>query len=591
MSHSIALPAAAPPVEATFWTCLSTKLKVHEKAVPLIMVNAVTAVVFLLIGGVLGLLIGLTRWEAVHLLQPKWYYMALTVHAWCTLIFWIIFVEVAILYFACTAVLGARLVNPAAAWLSYGLMLGGSLTAATTVIMQNDKWDQPLLTSYHPLAIHPMFLLGAIVFAVGVFIAIGVFFATIWRAKRDGAYQGSLPIVTFGAAIAAIIAVESLLAGAICYIWQFLYSIHVVQNLDAEMYRVVWWLLGHGTQQINLVAMVTGWYLLAHLTTGAQSASEKVSRTAFLMYALFINLGSAHHILSDPGVTNAWRIWNASYAMYGASMASMIHAFAIPAAVELALRKKGGKGLLGYWKLAPWGNPCFVALALSVPLFGILGGISGITFGTEQLNMMVHNTVAITGHFHATVVLGTTLCFMGIAYGVIQLIARRTLLSSKLAVAQLWIFAIGMSIFSTSMMWMGYFFGTPRRHPDVSSLPIARSPLLEQWLGIGATIGFIGGGIFMLLAVGSLLFGKWREKGPSFVAPTGNAGPLVVPWMVSTAEGSALQFADVAQEEDPSSHGSHDLRGTLTLCLIFLAIMLVVYVTHWINLSALWKIG
>ncbi|MBM3270263.1 MAG: cbb3-type cytochrome c oxidase subunit I [Candidatus Sericytochromatia bacterium] len=569
------------PFLARFWQCTVTGLKVDEKAVPVMLANAVAAVVFLLVGGILGLLIGLTRWEAVHLLSPNLYYLALTLHAFSSLIFWIIFMEMAILYFACTAVLNARLVNHKAAWLQFGLMTLGSAIGAVAVVIQGDKYDQPLLTSYHPLVIHPMFLVGVIIFAVGAFVGLGVFFATVWRATQEKTYRGSLPLVTFGAAVAAIIAAESLLAGAIAYIWQLLYAVGIVKNLDAEMYRVVWWLLGHGSQQINLAAMVTCWYLLIHLTTGAQSASEKVSRVAFVLYALFINLGSAHHILSDPGVTNAWRIWNASYAMYGAAMASMIHAFAIPAAAELALRRQGGTGLLGYWKKAPWGDPCFVAVALGVPLFGFMGGISGITIGTEQINMMMHNTIAITGHFHATVVAGTTLTFMGVTYGVIQLIANRELLSRKLACWSLWIFGAGMALFSMAQMWMGYFFGTPRRHPDVSSLPLVRAVSMEQLMAAGAVIAFVGGGMFILMAVGSLLWGKAREKGATFVLNATNGGQ-----QMELAAGTPFDAPPPAAD-----HGAHDLRGTMTLCLIFIATLAVVYATHWINLAELWKIG
>ncbi|MBI4307550.1 MAG: cbb3-type cytochrome c oxidase subunit I [Chloroflexi bacterium] len=558
---------------ARFWTCKTTGLQVHEKAVPPLMVNAVTAVVFLLIGGVLALLIGLTRWEAVHLLSPRWYYIVLTLHAWSMLIFWIIFIEVAILYFACTAVLNARLITPQAAWLAYVLMLAGALLAATTVLFQGDNWDQPLLTSYPPLRIHPLFLLGAIVFAVGTFLVLGIFFATVWRASRERTYQGSLPLVTFGAAIAAIIAVETLLGGAIAYIWQFLYTIGLVDSVDAEMYRVVWWLLGHGTQQINLVAMVTSWYLLAHLSTGATSVSEKVSRTAFVLYVLFINLGAAHHHLSDPGVTSAWRIWNAGYAMYGAAMGSLIHAFAIPAGVEQALRRQGHGGLFGWLRHAPWGNPAFAALAVSLPLFGVLGGITGITFGTEQLNMMVHNTLAIPGHFHGTVVAGTSIAFLGIAYAVIRLIGLRELLSTRLATFQVYLFGAGMAVFVVTMMWLGYFFGIPRRHPDVSSLPLIRAPGLEAVMGIAAVVAVLGGALFILLAVGTLLFGRRRERGPVVIGRSG--GPVLVP--AGNAHGA---------------HGAvHDLRGTLVICLVFLAVFLLIDATHWFHLSRLWSIG
>ncbi|MBI4213379.1 MAG: cbb3-type cytochrome c oxidase subunit I [Chloroflexi bacterium] len=561
------MPGERGPEVGEFWTCLTTGLRVHRSVVPPLMVNAVTAVVFLLIGGLLALLIALTRWEAVQLLPPSWYYVVLTLHSWSMLIFWIIFMEVAILYFASAIVLNFRLVTPGAAWLAYVLMLGGSLLAAATVLFQDATYDQPLLTSYAPLNIHPLFLVGAIIFAVGAFLALGVFFATVWRASQEGAYQGSLPLVTFGAAIAAIIAVETLLGGAIAYIFQLLYAIGILKTIDAEMYRVVWWLLGHGSQQINLAAMVTSWYLLAHLTTGAQPASEKVSRTAFVLYVLFINLGAAHHHLSDPGVTSAWRIWNAGYAIYGAAMGSLIHAFAIPAAVELALRRQGHGGWLGWLRHAPWGNPAFAALAVSLPLFGVMGGITGITFGTEQLNMMVHNTLAIPGHFHGTVVAGTSIAFMGVAYAVIRLIGLRELISAKLATFQTYLFGTGMAVFVVTMMWLGYFFGIPRRHPDVSATPLATSPLLEALMGISGVVAVIGGSLFVLLAVGTLLFGRHRERGPVFM-PTISGG------------------SQAGLHSEP-----HDLRGTLTLCLIFLAVFLAIYATHWINLSSLWRIG
>ena len=46
------------------------------------------------------LLLALTRWPAVHLLDAAWFYRMLTFHGINMLIFWILFFEVAILYFA-----------------------------------------------------------------------------------------------------------------------------------------------------------------------------------------------------------------------------------------------------------------------------------------------------------------------------------------------------------------------------------------------------------------------------------------------------------------------------------------------------------
>ena len=53
---------------------------------------------------------------------------------------------------------------------------------------------------------------------------------------------------------------------------------------------------------------------------------------------------------------------------------------------------------------------------LSLVMFGFLGGISGVVMGTEQINLIMHNTLYVPGHFHATVVAGTTLAFMAITY-------------------------------------------------------------------------------------------------------------------------------------------------------------------------------
>jgi hypothetical protein len=66
-------------------------VKVDRAAQSLIKANAVAAVVFLLVGGVFGLSIALTRWPAVHLLPADWFYLALTAHGFDVLLAWIIF--------------------------------------------------------------------------------------------------------------------------------------------------------------------------------------------------------------------------------------------------------------------------------------------------------------------------------------------------------------------------------------------------------------------------------------------------------------------------------------------------------------------
>jgi cytochrome c oxidase subunit 1 len=60
-------------INRNFRTDPATGLMFHEQGEKLIRWNAVAGVVSLLVGGVLALLVILTRWPAVHLLPADWF--------------------------------------------------------------------------------------------------------------------------------------------------------------------------------------------------------------------------------------------------------------------------------------------------------------------------------------------------------------------------------------------------------------------------------------------------------------------------------------------------------------------------------------
>ncbi len=560
---SLALPGAAAR------KCDTTGLNVCLASQQFIKLNAVCAVVFLLLGGIAAILLALTRWQAVHLLPVDWFYRILTFHGLNMLIFWILFFEVAILYFACTIPLNCRLFSRKLAWVSFLMMLSGALMVDHIIMV--GKADV-MMTSYLPLLAHPNFYLGIILVAVGTLIAVYNFFATLYIAKRDKTYEGSIPLVTFGALAAAIIAVVTLLHGAIVMIPTFTYSMGWTAQPDPMWYRMIWWGLGHQSQQVNVCAMVAVWYLIGNLAVGARPVNETVCRGAFVLYILFINLASAHHLLVDPGVGAAWKIWNTSYAMYLAVLASMIHGFTVPASIEIAMRKKGhNRGLFGWVMHLPWRNPAFSAAILSLCIFGFIGGITGVTLGTQQINIIAHNTLRITGHFHSTVVGGTTLAFMGLAYYVIPLIFRRDFICRKLARLQPWLFGGGILLVSLGMSFAGSL-GVARRSHDIESAGIY-GPAAHMFLavmGVGAIIAVIGLLIFCVLCVGTLLFGAR------------NNGRPMEDWGVATAT------ADAPGENLPHVHWA--MKGTIALTLIFLACFAVYYFANWKALSDVWHV-
>ena len=64
----------------TYRTCPRSGLQFEAQAEKLMLVNAVVAVVFLLLGGILAIGVVLTRWPAVHWLAADTFYMVLTAH-------------------------------------------------------------------------------------------------------------------------------------------------------------------------------------------------------------------------------------------------------------------------------------------------------------------------------------------------------------------------------------------------------------------------------------------------------------------------------------------------------------------------------
>jgi len=562
-----------------FRICPESGLQFHKPAERLMRTLAVTAIVILLFGGITALLVTLTRWPAVHLLPPDRFYQMLTLHGVNMLIFWIISFEIAILYFCSSTLLRCRLATPRIAWLGFALMVIG-VVVNNAAVLKGDA--SVMMTSYVPMPANPNFYLGLILFAVGALLGCFVFLGTLVIAKEEKTYKGSIPLVTFGALTACIIAVFTIASGAIILIPTYMWSMGWIDHIDPVMYRLIWWALGHSSQQINVAAHVAVWYAIAAIVFGAKPLSEKVSRTAFLLYIAFLQLASAHHLLVDPGISSTWKIFNTSYAMYLAVLASMVHGLTVPGSIEVAQRAKGfTQGLFQWLRKAPWGNPVFSGMFISLLGFGFLGGISGVVMGTEQINIIIHNTIYVPGHFHATVVIGTTLAFMSLTYFLIPVLFRRQLVMPWLASWQPYLFGIGMGVFTTVMMGAGTL-GVARRHWDMaftdSALGFdypASAYTLMGLVGISGILSIVGGAIFILVTVLSVFFGK----------PVASASPYGV-------SATVLPKAEPTIEPE----GGHAALGkwgfaapgTFVFAIFFLAIFVVYYAVNWKYLASVW---
>jgi cytochrome c oxidase subunit 1 len=277
-------------------------------------------------------------------------------------------------------------------------------------------------------------------------------------------------------------------------------------------------------------------------------------------------------------------------------LASMIHGLTVPGSMEVAQRKKGyTNGLFEWLRKAPWGNPVFSGVFLSIIIFGFIGGISGVIMGTEQINLIIHNTYYVTGHFHSTVAVGTTLTFMALTYFLIPVLFRRQMIMPGLAKLQPYLFAGGMTTLILFMMGAGTL-GVPRRHWDIGFADAANMGIKFEFpgmaetmmalVGIGAVIAVLGGAIFLLITVGSLLIGKKLEPSAGLLQSFG------VPLAAScyTSERPEPAKGPAADLEEHGSAG-FEAPGTFVLAMLLLVSFVVYYFINWKYLASVWPLS
>jgi cytochrome c oxidase subunit 1 len=488
-------------------TCTVTGLRIYAGAQALTVANAVAAVLSVAVGGAFGVSMALTRAPSLELLGSKGYYVALTGHGVSALILWPVFFEVAAMVFASTVLLNARVWSLKLGWTSFGLMIAGAGMLEGIIVSGKASVG---FTAHPPLVAHPIFYLGYIVFAVGVLIAIGNFAMTIAAAKAERTYEGSLPLLTYGVAVAAILALLAIVSGLVALIPAWLYSQGWISNVEPIVYRGWFWGLGHTLQYVNVVAMVVAWYGIIALTLKAGPVNQKFTRFGFVLYLILTVPVLGHHFLVDPSIGTDVKLVGGSIMGFGLGVPSLMHGLAVMGGAEARLRNRGATGLFGWLRRIDFKNAAIAALACSLILFAI-GGWTGTAQTTLQLNMVTHNTMWVPAHVHAIVVGGTTLAFMGFAYLLVPLLTQRRLWGGRLATIQAYLYAAGLMLLVVTQSWAG-MLGIPRRvsRVDVGSDPHSwRLPM--DLMGVAGGIAGIGGALFVVIMVMTLLRGKRTE--------------------------------------------------------------------------------
>ncbi len=438
--------------------------------------HMLVAIIALLVGSIFGPLQALqySNVDLYQYIEPviRSYYQGLTLHGVLNALVWTTFFIVGFTTLVVIKGLGRPLTHPKVNWAGFWVMVTGLIMTAIPILLNEAT---VLYTFYPPLQASWAFYLGLTLVVVGSWIAGVGFFLTYWAWRKDNPNTRS-PFIAFAGVLNMAMWQIATLGVAVEILSMLLpWSLGLIDATDPELARTYFWFTGHPLVYFWLLPAYISWYGMLPKQAGGKLFSDSLARLAFWLFLIVSVPVGFHHQFVDPGVPTGWK-WIHATLTYSVFFPSMLTAFTVIASLEYAGRKRGGTGLVGWIRALPWKDPSVSAQLLAGILF-LFGGISGLTNASYNLNLIIHNTAWVPGHFHLTVATAVTLSFMGITYWLVPYITGKKLISPRLAQVQVWSWFVGMIIFSNAMHVLG-LLGAPRRTPlgDAPYVP-------EEWSG------------------------------------------------------------------------------------------------------------
>jgi cytochrome c oxidase subunit I len=440
----------------------------------------------------------------------KSYYHGLTVHGVLNVLVFTTFFIMGFLVFIATRAFDRPLASRRLGWVAFWLMTVGLLVAAVPLL---GNAASVLFTFYPPLKAHWAFYVGLTAVVAGTWLVMIDLVLTqrAWRVEHPGERT---PLPAFMALVTMIMwTIASAGLAAEMLFMLIPWSLGLVSGTDALLARVLFWYTGHPIVYFWLLPAYISWYTLMPRQAGGKLFSDPLARASFMLFFLLSTPVGFHHQFADPGIHEGWKLVHA-FLTFTVFFPSLLTFFNVVASLESGARARGGRGFIVWFGALPWGDPSVAAQVLAMLLFAF-GGVGGLINASFNMNLVVHNTTWMPGHFHLTVGTAVALTFMGITYWLVPVLSGRPLWSRRLALVQVWLWFAGMTVFSWAMHTLG-FLGAPRRTP-LGSAPYVHPewrPLLAL-VGIGGTVLLVSGLLYLL----NLLLTVWRSRGPAPVFP------------------------------------------------------------------------
>jgi cytochrome c oxidase subunit 1 len=483
---TLAIPASAEPALAF----PATQLKA-------IRWNVYLATVALGIGGIFGLYQALERLglDFLYRAMPPInnYYQGLTIHGVMLVLVFTFAFSNGFLLLATMRSLERPIRSTALAWAAFWSMALGVALAGWAMFANEAT---VMFTFYPPLKAHWALYLGLVLVVLSTWLTSANQILTVWDWQRE--HPGErIPLMAFTSLLAYVLWDFSSLGVALEVVLLLLpWSIGLVETVDPQLARTLFWFSGHPIVYIWLLPVYVSWYTMIPKQVGGRIFSDPLVRFVFLMFLLYSTPVGVHHQFTESAISPVMKAIMAvnTFVVF---FPSMVTAFSVMASLEGAGRSRGGGGLLGWIPKLPWGDPSVTAQLLSMLVF-MLGGLSGLINASYTMNLVVHNTSFVPGHFHLTVGTAVALSIIGIFYWLVPYLTGKALWGRRMAVAQAWLWTIGVLIFSRGQISAG-LHAMPRR------TAIGVAPYLDQvpsW-GVENLMTAVGG---IMMVISGLLF-------------------------------------------------------------------------------------
>ncbi|MBE9515605.1 MAG: cbb3-type cytochrome c oxidase subunit I [Proteobacteria bacterium] len=415
----------------------------------------------LLASGVFSVLLVLSRTPGSQNFFPwlDFFHTALVVHVDLSVLVW---------FLAFAGVLWSLNCSRRLMMLGWAALIVSVTGTAIMVIAPFVADGHPVMSNYIPMLQQPMFIVGLLVFAVGIILLV---LRAMLSVPLIGQYMTAAGSLRFGLNATAISVAMALMA----FFWSWLV---VPDFLEGKpYYELLYWGGGHVLQFTYTLLMLIGWVWLASSSNVYVPISPRVMLLLFAvgLFAVFL----APPIYYAYPVTSVEHVKLFTWLMrYGGSLATL------PLAVALIY------GLVLSSQPRPEQRPLRSALLSSMLLFGF-GGLIGF--------FIQGSNVIIPAHYHGSIV-GVTLALMGVTYELLPRLGYERPIH-KMARWQPYLYGGGQLFHVIGLLWSGGY-GVQRKVAGAEQgLEGFQQVAAMGLMGLGGLISIIGGLIFIYVVL------------------------------------------------------------------------------------------